>query len=114
MGTTIGIDTLVLLGAAAWLVGEAGGASALPHLDCGLQRSSVMWISGSLAVLVSWLTVAGATHGWFRYLGQSTPDWVINSRWALPVCGSILGSWLLLVAVRLLRLLRARPDAAGQ
>jgi nitric oxide reductase subunit B len=113
MGTTIGIDTLVLLGTAAWLVGEACGASALPHLDSALHRSSVVWISGSLAVLVTWLTVAGATHGYHRYLGEATPDWVIGSRWALPVCGSILGGWLLVVSVRLLRLLRARPNATA-
>ena len=107
MGTTIGIDTLVLLGTASWLIGEAGGAAALGKLDSSLQRLCIRWISWVLAVLVGWLMLAGATHGWHRYLGESTPDWVIRSRFVLPVVGGLLGGGLLLVAIRFLRLLRA-------
>ncbi|MFY9346102.1 MAG: cbb3-type cytochrome c oxidase subunit I [Planctomycetota bacterium] len=107
MGTTIGIDTLVLLGTASWLIGEAGGSSALARLDSGVQRQCVRWIAWVLAVLVGWLFAAGATHGWHRYVGESTPDWVVQSRFVLPVFGGVLGAWLLVVAIRFLRLLRA-------
>lgn len=108
MGTTIGIDTLVLLGTASWLIAEAGGPAASARLDGALQRHSIRWIAWVLAVLVGWLLAAGATHGWHRYLGASTPDWVVGSRFVLPVFGGVLGAWLLLVAIRFLRLLRAR------
>lgn len=106
MGTTIGIDTLVLLGTGCWLIGEARGSAILPRLDCGLQRASVRWISGLLAVLVAWLIVAGTIHGWWRYQGLATPQWVAASRWILPLCGGAMGAWLIVVAVRMLRMLR--------
>ena len=108
MGTTIGIDTLVLLGAACWLIGEAGGEAVRPKLDCGLQRMSIIWVSSLLAILVIWLTAAGTVHGSYRYLGLATPQWVVTSRWVLPVCGGLMGAWLLLIALRLLRLLAPR------
>ncbi len=109
MGTTIGIDTLVLLGTSSWLICEVGGARVMPKIDGALQRHTVRWISGALTVLVTWLTLAGATHGYYRYLGESTPDWVVGSRWVLPVCGGVLGCWLLVAAVRMLRMLSSRP-----
>lgn len=108
MGTTVGIDTLVLLGVMSWIAGEAGGKATLSELDCALHRRSVLWISGSLAVLVTWLTLAGTTHGVYRYLGEATPDWVNGSRWMLPAFGALLGAWLLVATVRLLRLVGNR------
>lgn len=111
MGTTVGIDTLVLLGTASWLIGEAGTARVMPRLDGALQRHCVRWISGALTVLVTWLTLAGATHGYYRFCGEATPDWVVGSRWVLPVFGSVLGCWLLVTAVRFMRLLRSQPAA---
>ncbi len=114
MGTTVGIDTLVLLGAACYLVHDLHGAAVLPRIDSPLSRQSLRWISGALAILVGWLTVAGTVHGTYRYLGQATPEWVAASRWILPVVGSTLGAWLLLVTVRLYgmaRLAPARPAA---
>lgn len=106
MGTTIGIDTLVLLGTGCWLIGETGGTRVLPRLDCGLQRASVRWISTLLALLVAWLIVAGTVHGLHRYEGLPTPYWVAGSRWVLPLCGGAMGAWLVVVAVRMLSMLR--------
>jgi nitric oxide reductase subunit B len=111
MGTTIGIDTLVLLGTAWWLVGEAGGAAVRNQIDCGLQRHCVRWISGLLAVLVAWLIAAGTAHGLYRYQGLPTPEWVAASRWLLPLCGGAMGAWLVVVAVRMLRSLGRRSAA---
>ncbi len=106
MGTTIGIDTLVLLGTSCWLLGELGGRPALAVLDAPLSRRLLRGISLSLAVLVVWLTAAGTTHGWYRFQGEATPDWVVASRVALPAAGGILGACLLVTVVRLLRLSR--------
>jgi nitric oxide reductase subunit B len=113
MGTTVGIDTLVLLGTSAWLVCELRGQAALPRVNAPLTRTSIRWISGSLAVLVGWLSIAGAVHGWHRYNGEATPDWVGNSRWLLPVVGTALGFWLVVTATRLMRLSRAGEREAG-
>jgi nitric oxide reductase subunit B len=115
MGATIGIDTMVLLGTASWLIGEALGRPVLADLDCPLHRSSVVWISYSLLALVGWLTVSGTTLGIYRYLGEPTPEWVIGTRWVLPVAGSMLGCWLVVVVVRLLLFSHRgdpRPEAA--
>ncbi|MGE0142249.1 MAG: cbb3-type cytochrome c oxidase subunit I [Planctomycetota bacterium] len=106
MGATIGIDTLVLLGTSCFLIGEAGGSAITERMNCGLQRNAIRWISGVLGVLVAWLTVAGTVHGIHRYHGEATPQWVIDSRFVLPVFGSILGVWLLVITSRLLSLLR--------
>lgn len=111
MGATIGIDTLVLLGTCCFLIGEAGGSAMTEKLNCGLVRRAITWISGVLAVLVGWLTVAGTVHGIYRYNGEATPQWVIDSRFVLPVFGSILGVWLLVITIRLLRLLRSTAPA---
>jgi nitric oxide reductase subunit B len=113
MGATVGIDTLVLLGTSCWLIGELRGPAVLPRLDAPIARWSIHWISGSLALLVGWLTVAGTVHGIHRFLGEPTPQWVVASRWVLPVVGSALGTGLLVATVRLLGLLAARPAPAA-
>lgn len=115
MGATVGIDTMVLLGCASWLIAETVGQPVLRHLDCPLHRSSVIWISLSLLLMVGWLTVTGTVHGIHRYQGLATPEWVASSRWLLPIAGGLLGSWLLVVVVRLLLMTRrVRADAAAK
>lgn len=106
MGTTIGIDTLVLLGCAAWLCCEFKGAAGMLRMNGPLTKLVLRGISVSLAALVIWLSIAGTSHGWHRFIGESTPEWVVASRWVLPVFGSALGVCLLTVAFRLLGLLR--------
>jgi hypothetical protein len=105
MGTTVGIDTLVLLGCACFLVAELRGATVVPRLDAPVSRQAVLWISGALALLVGWLTLAGTAHGIHRYFGEATPSWVTGGRWILPVAGAVLGAWLLIVAARLWNML---------
>jgi nitric oxide reductase subunit B len=68
MGTEIGIDTMVLLGAVAWLLGDGqAGAPAVRRWGFGLNVSA--------AILVAWLHVEGLAVGVTRYLGQATPAW---------------------------------------
>ncbi|MFK7741432.1 MAG: cbb3-type cytochrome c oxidase subunit I [Planctomycetota bacterium] len=111
MGATVGIDTIVLLGTSSWLICELRGKAARSGVDAPLTRQSVHWISGALAVLVGWLSVAGFMHGYTRYYGEATPGWVAGSRFLLPVVGGVLGIWLLIAAVRLIKF--ATPKASA-
>lgn len=107
MGTTIGIDTMVLLGCASWLVCELRPAG-LQAMNAPTTKYMLRGVSVALAVLVLWLTAAGTSHGWHRFLGEATPEWVVRSRFVLPVFGSVLGVCLLFVTMRLLGLLKGR------
>lgn len=111
MGATVGIDTLVLLGTASWLVIELRGSAVLPRMDAKITKRSISLISGSLLVMVVWLSVAGFVHGTSRYNGESTPHWVSGSRWLLPVVGSLLGVGLVIATVRLLSMVRSKSQA---
>lgn len=111
MGATVGIDTLVLLGTASWLVVELRGDSLLPRMDAKITRTSIRITSGALAVLVIWLSVAGFVHGYTRYNGDATPHWVSASRWLLPVVGSALGVGLVIAAARLMSMASPKSEA---
>mgnify|MGYP002061841310 FL=1 len=111
MGATVGIDTLVLLGTASWLVVELRGSAVLPRIDAPMTKKMIWLISGSLAVMVIWLSVAGYVHGTSRYNGEATPHWVSGSRWLLPVVGSMLGAGLLVTTLRLLSMSRSQARA---
>ena len=60
-------------------------------------------------MVVIWLSIAGTSHGWHRFVGEATPEWVVGSRWVLPVFGGALGVCLLAATFRLLGLLRRQP-----
>lgn len=108
MGATIGIDTLVLLGCASWLICEYRGERGIATMNAPLTKRVLHGISLALAVLVIWLSVAGTAHGWTRFHGEATPQWVVDSRFVLPVFGSLLGVCLLVGAFRMLGLLRGK------
>lgn len=67
MGATIGIDTMILLGAAIWLIGEYlaphEGASAVEALHCTKTRWSLVGLNVGVALLVLWLHIAGVVTG---------------------------------------------------
>ena len=67
MGATIGIDTMILLGAAIWIVGEylrvRDGGAAADVLHCTRMRWSVVGLNVGVALLVVWLHVAGVVTG---------------------------------------------------
>jgi hypothetical protein len=67
MGATIGIDTMVLLGAIIWLLGEmlvarkGEGASGVLHTS--YMRRTVVGLNLSVAALVGWLHLSGLVTG---------------------------------------------------
>jgi nitric oxide reductase subunit B len=67
MGATIGIDTMVLLGAVIWILGEHLGArevaSASEVLHTSAMRRIVLGLNLSVAALVGWLHVSGTITG---------------------------------------------------
>ena len=67
MGATIGIDSMILLGAVIWIVGEylraRGGEAASDALHCARMRWSVIGLNVGVALLVAWLHVAGVVTG---------------------------------------------------
>ena len=67
MGATIGIDTMVLLGALIWILGEhlqaREGEEASKVLHTSSMRAIVVGLNISVAALVGWLHVSGAITG---------------------------------------------------
>lgn len=67
MGATIGIDTMVLLGALIWILGEhlqaREGEEASKVLHTPSMRAIVVGLNISVAALVGWLHVSGAITG---------------------------------------------------
>ena len=112
MGATVGIDTLVLLGTSSWLVHELRGGAIRARLDAQITKVSLLLVSLSLAVLVTWLSVAGFAHGASRYYGEPTPEWVATSRLLLPVVGAALGVGLVIATWRLLSMSRRGAGAS--
>jgi heme/copper-type cytochrome/quinol oxidase subunit 1 len=70
MGATIGIDTMILLGAVIWIVGEylrgREGEDASNPLHCARMRWSVIGLNVGVALLVGWLHLAGVVTGLTR------------------------------------------------
>jgi uncharacterized membrane protein YhdT len=83
----------------------------LPRIDAALTKKMIWLISGSLAVMVTWLSIAGYVHGMSRYNGEATPHWVSGSRWLLPVVGSALGVGLVVTTMRLLSMAKCKAQA---
>jgi len=115
MGTELGIDTMILLGAIAYLLRElnpeAGVATA--RLDHPVMRWHLVFFNVSMAVFVGWLAISGTAHGIRRYNGLPSPDWVAWERFLFPITGAAVGLALLYLVIRWLPLLRspAQPDS---
>lgn len=67
MGATIGIDTMVLIGAIIWILGEhmqaREGESAATVLHTPAMRRIVIGLNLAVAALVGWLHVSGTVTG---------------------------------------------------
>lgn len=62
MGATIGIDTMILLGALSWILPRvAAGAGA--RIDTRGMRVAIVGLNVSVAALVIWLHISGLTTG---------------------------------------------------
>ena len=92
MGATIGIDTMILLGAIIWILGEhlrvREGDSAAESLNTVGMRRIVVWLNLSVAALVVWLHVSGAVTGVTRAIlspGETyvPPAWLAGSNGVL-------------------------------
>lgn len=88
MGATIGIDTMVLLGALIWILGEhlrarEGEASAEVLHTAGMRRT-VIGLNLGVAALVLWLHVSGMVTGVTR-LGFAPDEPYVPPAW--------LGAW---------------------
>jgi nitric oxide reductase subunit B len=70
MGATIGIDTMVLIGAVIWLLGEhlaaREGEAASKVLHTRGMRRIVIGLNLSVAALVGWLHISGTITGFSR------------------------------------------------
>ncbi len=105
MGTTIGIDTTIQLGVCAFLIFELRPDRAASWLNRLASRREILVLNVSAALLVVWLTVSGTVHGVHRYLGDTTPGWVTDLRWILPLAGACLGAAILIIVGRYLLLM---------
>lgn len=67
MGATIGIDTMVLIGAIIWILGEhlqaREGADAASVLHTAAMRRIVIGLNAAVFALVAWLHVSGTVTG---------------------------------------------------
>ena len=92
MGATIGIDSMILLGAIIWILGEhllvREGDSAVEDLNTAGMRRIVLWLNLSVAALVVWLHVSGAITGVTRAILSPSetyvpPAWLVGSNGVL-------------------------------
>ncbi len=90
MGTMIGIDTFVLLGALTWILAEIlvtrGQEKAAEGLHCRRHRAMVIVLNVSLIALIGWLNLVGLVDGIHRYLtprdvayALHRPQWLTDS-----------------------------------
>jgi len=102
MGATIGIDTMVLLGAIIWIIGEhlraqeGQGASDVLHTPAVRRR--VLGLNLAVAALVVWLHVSGTVTGVTR-LGLAPDEPYLAPAWLARWNGVLFASTGMLVLV---------------
>ena len=113
MGTMIGIDTFVLLGALTAILGEMlvarGGHKAAEQLDGPRVRRIVVGLNLGVGGLIGWLTFVGCMDGYHRYLTPRDqayalvrPEWITS---VSPVVFAVTGTIAFLFLASLLHLL---------
>jgi nitric oxide reductase subunit B len=84
MGATIGIDTMVLLGAIIWIIGEhlraREGEAASERLHTPGMRLTVIGLNIAVVALVGWLHVSGTVTGVTR-LGLAPDESYVPPAW---------------------------------
>ncbi len=123
MGTMIGIDTMAIMGAFAYLLADflkGCGGSGLVDLRRSISlRRVLIFLNVAVAGMVGWLHVVGVVDGAHRYMARAgtpfadyRPEWL--SAWTAPVllvtgtCTfvlflAVLHRWLPLVFLRVKR-----------
>ena len=111
MGTELGIDSMVLFGAVAFLLGELCGrrSESAARLNRPGQRRLLLAMNVAMAGLILWLTISGAVHGYFRYNGLPNPEWISYEKYVFPVLGAAVGLTLLSLVFSWTPLLLNRP-----
>ena len=108
MGTELGIDTMILLGAIAFLMREISPQPEAVgrRLDQPAMRRHLVFFNLSMAIFVGWLVLSGTVHGIHRYNGLPSPAWLAWDGFVFPVMGAAVGVALLYLVVRWAPLLR--------
>ena len=92
MGATIGIDTMVLIGAIIWILGEhlvaREGEEAASVLNTAAMRRIVVGLNFGVAALVGWLHLSGTITGISR-AGFAPGEVYVPPTW-LPMWNGIL------------------------
>lgn len=103
MGAEIGIDTMILLASAAWILAERTKES--PRL-----RRVGLGLNVSAAALVLWLTVAGCVMGLARYQRMPTPEWVAKANPAVfASTGTATAFFLAAITILMAKAIWSRP-----
>lgn len=98
MGSTIGIDTMVLFAAVSALLPAAQ-----------VERWLVVGLNLSLGLLVAALAGHGLVKGYVRYLGLAAPAWQGDLHVLFVIGGLCSAAIMLVLITRWARALRARP-----
>ena len=108
MGATIGIDTMILLGACIWIIGEhlcaIDGEGSDSPLHCEAMKRTVIGLNISVAALVLWLHVAGVVTGVTR-MGFAPGETYVPPGWLAATSGPLFAVTGALAAVFFVRLL---------
>jgi nitric oxide reductase subunit B len=95
MGATIGIDTMILLGALIWIIGEhlcaIRGDGADGPLHCDAMKWSVIGLNVSVGALVLWLHVAGVATGVTR-MGFAPGETYVPPSWLGATSGPLFAA----------------------
>ena len=121
MGAELGINTMVLLGAFAYLMKELYPRDPKVHamLDGRGWKAHIILLNVSMALLIAWLTISGLVHGLYRYEGLEAPVWIVKGRHMMVLAGTGMAVALLGIMFRWARLLvgiearRAEPETGG-
>ena len=107
MGTEIGIDTMILLAAAAWILAERTRETpALRRVGIGFNISA--------ATLVLWLTIAGCAVGFTRYQRMPVPEWVATANPTIfASTGIATAVFLAAITALMARAIWSRPTRAA-
>ena len=107
MGAELGINTMVLLGACAYLMKELypGDQKVQAKLDGRGWKAHIILLNVSMALLIAWLTISGLVHCLYRYEGLEAPVWIVKGRHMMVLAGTGMALALLGIMFRWARLL---------